>query len=124
MRAEDGTWRHVETTVSRYRDPGQPDLVLITARDMSAQVALRRQVTHLTFHDGLTGLPNRAFAEQRAHDVFSEDRNAAAAALAVSVQAARGWCRDGTLAARLVAGRWAIQGWSVAELAARRRKGT
>jgi diguanylate cyclase (GGDEF)-like protein/PAS domain S-box-containing protein len=84
VRAEDGTWRHVETTVSRYRDPGQPDLVLITARDMSAQVALRRQVTHLTFHDGLTGLPNRAYAEQRAHDVLSEDRNAAAAALAVA----------------------------------------
>ena len=84
VRAEDGTWRHVEATVSRYRDPGQPDLVLITARDMSAQVALRRQVTHLTFHDGLTGLPNRVFAEQRAHDVFSEDRNAAAAALAVA----------------------------------------
>ena len=84
VRAEDGTWRHVEATVSRYRDPGQPDLVLITARDMSAQVALRRQVTHLTFHDGLTGLPNRAYAEQRAHDVLSEDRNAAAAALAVA----------------------------------------
>ena len=84
VRAEDGTWRHVEATVCRYRDLGQPDLVLITARDMSAQVALRRQVTHLTFHDGLTGLPNRAYAEQRARDVLSEDRNAAAAALAVA----------------------------------------
>jgi len=79
VRAEDGTWRHVEATVSRYRDPGQPDLVLITARDMSAQVALRRQVTHLTFHDGLTGLPNRAYAEQRAQDVLGQGRGAAAA---------------------------------------------
>jgi len=84
VRAEDGTWRYIEATLSRYRDPGQPDLVLITARDMSAQVALRRQVTHLTFHDGLTGLPNRAFAEQRAQDVFSRDRDAAAAALAAA----------------------------------------
>ena len=84
VRAEDGTWRHVEATVCRYHDLGQPDLVLITARDMSAQVALRRQVTHLTFHDGLTGLPNRAYAEQHARDVLSEDRNAAAAALAVA----------------------------------------
>jgi diguanylate cyclase (GGDEF)-like protein/PAS domain S-box-containing protein len=79
VRAEDGTWRHVEATVSRYRDPGQPDLVLITARDMSAQVALRRQVTHLTFHDGLTGLPNRAYAEQRAQDVLGQGRGAGAA---------------------------------------------
>jgi diguanylate cyclase (GGDEF)-like protein/PAS domain S-box-containing protein len=77
VRAEDGTWRHVEATVSRYRDPGQPDLVLITARDMSAQVALRRQVTHLTFHDGLTGLPNRAYAEQRAVDVLGQGRGTA-----------------------------------------------
>jgi diguanylate cyclase (GGDEF)-like protein/PAS domain S-box-containing protein len=76
VRAEDGTWRHVEATVSRYRDPGQPDLVLITARDMSAQVALRRQVTYLTFHDGLTGLPNRAYAEQRALDVLGRGRGA------------------------------------------------
>jgi diguanylate cyclase (GGDEF)-like protein len=58
--------------------------MLVTARDVSDQVALRQQVTHLTFHDGLTGLPNRAYAEQRAHDVLSEDRSAAAAALAVA----------------------------------------
>src|SRR5215471_17091106 len=74
VRAEDGTWRHVEATVSRYRDLGRPDLVLITARDMSAQVALRRQVTHLTFHDGLTRLPNRAYVEQRAQDLLSQAR--------------------------------------------------
>ncbi len=66
VRAADGTWRHVESTVSRYREPGGQAYLLVTARDVSAQVALRRQVTHLTFHDGLTGLPNRAYAEQRA----------------------------------------------------------
>ena len=78
VRAADGTWRHVQSTVSRYVDPGQPDRLLITARDMSAQVALRRQVTHLTFHDGLTGLPNRAYVEQRAQDLLSQARQPAA----------------------------------------------
>src|SRR5262249_25318385 len=39
--------------------------------------ALRRQVTHLTFHDGLTGLPNRAYAEHRAADVLGQGRGAA-----------------------------------------------
>ncbi len=72
VRAADGTWRHVESSVSRYRDPGGPDQLLVTARDVSAQVALRRQVTHLTFHDGLTGLPNRAYVEQRAQEVLSQ----------------------------------------------------
>ena len=70
VRSSDGTWRHVESTVSRYGDAGEPDQLLVTARDISDQVALRRQVTHLTFHDGLTGLPNRAYLEQRTKDVL------------------------------------------------------
>ena len=64
--AADGTWRHVESTVLRYQAPGEPTQILVTARDVSDQVALRQQVTHLTFHDGLTGLPNRAYVEERA----------------------------------------------------------
>jgi diguanylate cyclase (GGDEF)-like protein/PAS domain S-box-containing protein len=76
VRSADGTWRHVESTVSRYREMGAPDRLLITARDISDQIALRRQVTYLTYHDGLTGLPNRAYAEDRAKDAI--DRAAAA----------------------------------------------
>ena len=75
VRSADGTWRHVESTVSRYRK-GTPDRLLITARDVSDQIALRRQVTYLTYHDGLTGLPNRAYVEDRAKD--SIDRASAA----------------------------------------------
>jgi diguanylate cyclase (GGDEF)-like protein/PAS domain S-box-containing protein len=66
IRSADGTWRHIESTISRYRDADSADRLLITARDVSDQVALRRQVTHLTFNDGLTGLPNRAYLEDRA----------------------------------------------------------
>jgi diguanylate cyclase (GGDEF)-like protein/PAS domain S-box-containing protein len=75
VRSADGTWRHVEGTVSRYREMGAPDRLLITARDVSDQIALRRQVTYLTYHDGLTGLPNRAYVEDRAKDAI--DRAAA-----------------------------------------------
>jgi diguanylate cyclase (GGDEF)-like protein/PAS domain S-box-containing protein len=71
VRAADGTWRHVEATASRYRDPSGAQQLLITARDVSDQVALRRQLTHLTFHDGLTGLPNRAYLEERAAAVLA-----------------------------------------------------
>jgi diguanylate cyclase (GGDEF)-like protein/PAS domain S-box-containing protein len=53
VRAADGTWRHVESTLLRYQAPGEPIQMLVTARDVSDQVALRQQVTHLTFHDGL-----------------------------------------------------------------------
>ncbi|HEY7144094.1 MAG TPA: EAL domain-containing protein [Streptosporangiaceae bacterium] len=65
IRSADGTWHHLESSLARYREAGGDNL-LITARDVSDQVALRRQVTHLTFHDGLTGLPNRAYIEERA----------------------------------------------------------
>jgi diguanylate cyclase (GGDEF)-like protein/PAS domain S-box-containing protein len=89
IRAADGTWRHIEATVTRYRFPadgpkaagsvlpaGEHSRLLVTARDVSDQVALRQQVAHLTFHDGLTGLPNRAYVEERARDAL---RDAAAA---------------------------------------------
>ena len=82
VRAADGTWRHVEATVAPYRNPGGADQLLVTARDVSDQVALRRQVTHLTFHDGLTGLPNRAYLEERATSVLGRRPPAAASPLA------------------------------------------
>ncbi len=72
VRAADGTWRHVESTVLRYQVPGAPGQMLVTARDVSDQVALRQQVTHLTFHDGLTGLPNRAYVEERTRDALRD----------------------------------------------------
>src|SRR5947207_15053941 len=72
VRAADGTWRHVESTLLRYQSPGEPVQMLVTGRDVSDQVALRQQVTHLTFHDGLTGLPNRAYVEERARDALRD----------------------------------------------------
>ncbi len=68
--AADGTWRHIECTVSRYLQPGERGQLLVTVRDVSDQVALRQQVTHLTFHDRLTGLPNRVYFEERVADVL------------------------------------------------------
>jgi diguanylate cyclase (GGDEF)-like protein len=71
VRGADGTWHHVESTLLRYQAPGEPSQMLVTARDVSDQVALRQQVTYLTFHDGLTGLPNRAYIEERTKDVLA-----------------------------------------------------
>ena len=79
LRAADGSWRHVECAVLLYRLPGEPARLLVSLRDVSDQVALRQQVTYLTFHDGLTGLPNRAYVEERAREALepSPDRQAA-----------------------------------------------
>ena len=76
VRAADGTWQPTESTVSRYRRArdDRAGQLLITTRDLSEQAALQRQVTHLTFHDGLTGLPNRAYFEERVREVLSRPR--------------------------------------------------
>ncbi|GAA2725984.1 putative bifunctional diguanylate cyclase/phosphodiesterase [Actinocorallia aurantiaca] len=67
LRTTDGTWLPTESTFSRYA----PGRLLVTTRDLSEEAALKRQVTHLTFHDGLTGLPNRAYLEERTRQVLS-----------------------------------------------------
>jgi diguanylate cyclase (GGDEF)-like protein/PAS domain S-box-containing protein len=85
VRAADGTWRHVESTVLPYQVPGAARQVLVTARDVSDQVALRQQVAHLTFHDGLTGLPNRAYVEERTRDVLRPGSDTALAPRRVGV---------------------------------------
>jgi len=69
VRAADGTWRPTESVATR--DVRNEDQILVSVRDMSDQVALRNQVTHLTFHDGVTGLPNRAYFEERAREVLA-----------------------------------------------------
>ncbi|WP_326644048.1 GGDEF domain-containing protein [Streptosporangium sp. NBC_01755] len=68
VRASDGTWRPAESVATRHvRGEG---LLLVTTRDISDQEALRSQVAHLTFHDGVTGLPNRAYFEERTREVL------------------------------------------------------
>ncbi|GII61958.1 hypothetical protein Skr01_20430 [Sphaerisporangium krabiense] len=79
VRAADGTWRPAESVATRHPREGE-DLVLISTRDVSDQVALRNQVTHLTFHDGVTGLPNRAYFEERTREVLAR-RGASRAAV-------------------------------------------
>ncbi len=65
VRGGDGSWRQVSANLSRYGRPGDPTKLLITCHDDSELVALRQQLTQLRFHDGLTGLPNRAYLEDR-----------------------------------------------------------
>ncbi|MPQ99982.1 EAL domain-containing protein [Modestobacter sp. I12A-02628] len=66
----DGRVRHVEGVLSNLlADPGVQGLV-ITARDVSARVALEEQLTHQALHDPLTGLSNRRlFLDRLAHSL-------------------------------------------------------
>ncbi|HET9894998.1 MAG TPA: sensor domain-containing phosphodiesterase [Streptosporangiaceae bacterium] len=66
VRSADGSWRQVSAALSCCGQRGEPARLLITCHDDSEIVALRRQLTQVTFHDGVTGLPNRAYLEDRA----------------------------------------------------------
>ncbi len=69
VRGADGTWRPTESVATRHAS-GE-DQLLVTARDVSDEEALRNQVAHLTFHDGVTGLPNRSYFEERTREVLT-----------------------------------------------------
>jgi diguanylate cyclase (GGDEF)-like protein len=79
VRGSDGSWRHVEASLSGHVRPGEPTRLLVSARDVSDRVELRRQIEHLTYHDGLTGLPNRAYITERLSGLQGDPGGAAEA---------------------------------------------
>ena len=65
LRAENGTWRHTETTVTNLvEDPSVGGIVLNT-RDVSERQALEEELRRRAWHDPLTDLPNRALFTDR-----------------------------------------------------------
>src|SRR4029079_5535744 len=60
-----GEWRRLEAHVTDLR--GEPPLrgVGFNARDITERVRLEEELSHQAFHDGLTGLPNRALFHDR-----------------------------------------------------------
>lgn len=53
-------WRHTESTVTRHRDG-----LILNIRDVTERIALQDQLTHVAYHDALTGLANRAWFADR-----------------------------------------------------------
>jgi diguanylate cyclase (GGDEF)-like protein/PAS domain S-box-containing protein len=63
-RHANGEWRHLEVIAdNRLGDPDVQGIVL-SMRDVTARQALEDELRHQAFHDGLTGLANRALFEE------------------------------------------------------------
>ena len=60
-----GEWRHLEAHVTDLRGNRQIRGVVFNARDISERVRLEEQLTQQAFHDGLTGMANRALFRDR-----------------------------------------------------------
>jgi diguanylate cyclase (GGDEF)-like protein/PAS domain S-box-containing protein len=77
IRHKDGTWRVLESVASTIRDQnGAVSKLVIVNRDVTERKRAQEQLEHNSFHDALTGLPNRRlFLERLQHLFLRAQRN-------------------------------------------------
>ena len=75
IRHKDGTWRVLESIAGTIRDEkGRVVKLVIVNRDITDRKRAEQQAEHNSFHDGLTGLPNRRLFLDRLQQVFERAR--------------------------------------------------
>ena len=65
IRHADGSWHHVEVTATNLLDDETVEGIVLTLRDVSERRRLEEELKHQAFHDGLSGLANRALFRDR-----------------------------------------------------------
>jgi diguanylate cyclase (GGDEF)-like protein/PAS domain S-box-containing protein len=65
LRNHFGEWRQLEAHVSDLREDRDVRGVVLNARDVTEREQLQEELERQAFHDGLTGLPNRALFRDR-----------------------------------------------------------
>jgi PAS domain S-box-containing protein len=72
---KDGSWRFIESTASAIRSPeGETEGLVIVNRDITERRRAEEKLDHLSFHDGLTNLPNRALFLDRLQRAITQAR--------------------------------------------------
>src|ERR1700735_2057900 len=75
IRHKDGTWRVLESVAGTIRDDkGDVAKLVIVNRDITERKRAEEQLEHNSFHDPLTGLPNRRLFLDRLQQSFERAR--------------------------------------------------
>jgi PAS domain S-box-containing protein len=75
IRHKDGSWRFIESTASAIRNKeGETDGLVIVNRDITQRKRTEEKLDHLSFHDGLTDLPNRTLFLDRLQRAITHSR--------------------------------------------------
>lgn len=74
---KDGSVRHIESQGNVVRDAsGKVSRVIVVSRDITERKKIEEQLRYLSYHDVLTGLPNRAlFTDRLKHAITVAKRN-------------------------------------------------
>jgi diguanylate cyclase (GGDEF)-like protein/PAS domain S-box-containing protein len=65
IRHHDGSWHHVEVIATNLLTDETVEGIVLTLRDVSERRGLEEELKHQAFHDGLSGLANRALFRDR-----------------------------------------------------------
>ena len=72
-------WRHLEAHITDLREDRHVRGVVMNARDITERVRLEEELTHQAYHDGLTGVANRALFRDRLDQAIAHSTRTRAA---------------------------------------------